>query len=152
MTEGPAFRSVDLSWVILFGEYFECTGGTYVGGRITFRVTHEQVYSDSHRYTHLPWRSRTFVPKAIPQDFEVCFWRDPGTIFLYDTTDSGPFIDLWRCTIGSWRLLKSTIMDRIKSLPLEIEELREAIKYHPSGEYARQLKQRYSSHPSFALK
>jgi hypothetical protein len=147
------FKVVEVSWVYLFSEYFECTGGTFVGGRMTFHIPRDsQRLPESTGYDHLPWRSCSYVPTEIPQDIEVCFWRDTTSQRSWDDTqlETDIPLDLWRCGIGTWRLLKRTIADRLKSLPLEIKELGESIKYHPSGEYAKQMKLQYSSHPSFS--
>jgi hypothetical protein len=145
---------VEVSWVYIFSEYFECTGGTFVGGRMTFHVARDQRLpkASTDGYDHLPWRSRSYVPTEIPQDIEVCFWRDTTSQRSWDDTqlETDIPIDIWKCTMGTWRLLKYTIADRLDSLPLEIKELRESIKYHPSGEYAKQMKLQYSSHPSFS--
>ena len=147
-------KFVEVSWVHLFSEYFECTGGTFVGGRLTFYVPRDQQLPKALTvgYEHLPWRSCSYVPTAIPQEIEVYFWRDTTSGRWWDETqlETDVPIDIWKCTMGTWRLLKHTIADRLKSLPLEIKELQNAIKYHPSGEYAKQMKLQYSSHPSFS--
>jgi hypothetical protein len=110
-------RNLHHSWVFLCGDYFETINGSFVGGRIMFKGMLET------------WR---FGDQPIP----LFFWR------VKTAMDEDDY-DLWSCSGDTWLFLKGFFRSYKTKLLDEMFELKQAIKYHPSNAYFKQIKEKY---------